>query len=94
MAAKPKPERTSVKVNNAPAYVLELLKDDTITIPIAQSWDAIDRVIQEATRNIATLENQEQVTPTVIALNHLFQHFRLMRDQGRHDIKYIEQLKK
>lgn len=94
MAAKPKPpERTYIKVSNAPSYVLELLKDDQVTIPISKSWDAIDRVIQEATRNIATLENQAEVTPTVLALNHLFQHFRMMRDQGRHDIEYIEKLK-
>jgi hypothetical protein len=89
-----KQERTYIKVTAAPPYVCELLKDDTVTIPIAKAWDAIDRVIQEATRNIATIENQAEITPTVLALNHLFTHFRMMRDQGKHDIAYIDQLTK
>lgn len=93
MAAKPKPERTRIKVTNAPSYVLELLNDDMVTIPIANSWDAIDRVIQEGTRNAAKLPVAE-IAPMLQALGHLFDHFRMMRDQGRHDIKYIEQLKK
>jgi K+/H+ antiporter YhaU regulatory subunit KhtT len=96
MAAKQKPnpiERKVITVNNAPPYVRELLNNVEITIPIYKSWAAIDAVFQEATRNIATLENQNEIGPTVVAINHNFTHFRMMRDQGKHDVEYIEKQK-
>lgn len=92
MAATKKPERVFIKVDKAPPYVRELLADIKITIPICNSFDAIDTLIQEATRNAVTIENQEEIAPMLLALGHLFSYFRMMRDQGKHDKKYLEEL--
>ena len=92
MAATKQPERKFIDVSKAPPYVKELLMDHEITIPIAKSFKAIDAVIQEATRNAVTLPNQADMAPMLQALGHLFSHFRMMRDQGNHDIKYLEQI--
>jgi len=94
MAPPRKPERKFIRVDKAPPYVKELLGNMEVTVPIAKAFGAIDIVIQEATRNAVTTENQQDMAPMLLALGHLFSHFRMMRDQGNHDIDYIEQLKK
>jgi hypothetical protein len=88
-----KPERTYVKVDKAPPYVKELVGNIEVTIPIYKAFPALKEVVMAATLNFPTVENQADAAPVIIALNHLFAHLCLIRDQGKHDSDYIEKLK-
>lgn len=80
-----------VQVTSAPAHVRELLKEIQVTIPIAKGFDAIERVLLEAQRNIVkTTTPREDLPASIIAIDHLLTHFRLFRDQGLVDAKRIE----
>lgn len=93
MAIPRKPERTYIKLDKAPPYVKEMIGNMDITVPIFKNFPAIKEVILEASRNAVTMENQTEAAPMLLALGHLFTHFCLLRDQGKHDADYIEKLK-
>lgn len=77
-------DQDKVRVKKAPAYVMEMLGNQQITIPIATSFDAIEEVLLEAQRNI--LQAEGETSATIEAIAHLLNHYRLFRDQGARDI--------
>lgn len=89
---QPKKPLKDVEVTSAPAHVRALLKQIRITIPIAQSFDAIEAVLLEAQRNLVkTTTDKADLPAAIIAIDHLLTHFRLFRDQGVVDQSKVQQ---